>query len=93
MASLSALPDLNPGTFEALIFIVSPVLGLRPILAARLRTENVPKPTSVIESPLFRALVSASNAASKARAAEALDRSADSAIASINSALFIFSSP
>ena len=29
-ASLSALPALNPGVFEAAIWMVSPVRGLRP---------------------------------------------------------------
>jgi len=89
MASLSAFPALKPGTFEALILIASPVRGLRPVRAALLRTENVPNPTNVTVSPFLRALVTASIAASNALPAAAFDRSAESATASISSALFI----
>jgi len=42
----SALPALNLATFLALILIVAPVCGLRPVRAARLLTENEPKPDS-----------------------------------------------
>ena len=45
-ASLSPLPALNFGCFEAGIWIVSPVRGLRPSVAARFDTLNVPKPTT-----------------------------------------------
>ena len=93
MASLSAFPDLKPGTFEALILIVSPVRGLRPFLAARLRTEKVPKPTSVTESPFLSAFVIAVIALSMARPAAAFDMSAEFATASISSALFIILLP
>lgn len=89
MASLRAFPALKPGTFDALILIASPVLGLRPVRAARLRTENVPKPTKVTVSPFLRALVTASIAESSALPAAAFDKSAESATASISSALFI----
>ena len=34
MASFNAFPALKPGTFDALILIASPVLGLRPVRAA-----------------------------------------------------------
>jgi hypothetical protein len=40
-AVLSVAPALNAGAFEALILIASPVLGLRPFLAARFFTEKV----------------------------------------------------
>src|SRR5690606_33823641 len=85
----SALPALNAGFLEALILMVSPVRGLRPVRAPRLRTEKVPKPTRVTVSPFFRALVMAATIASTARPASALDSSAPSATASMNSALFI----
>jgi UDP-glucose 4-epimerase len=39
------LPALKEGTLAAEIWIVSPVCGLRPLRAARSRTEKVPKPT------------------------------------------------
>src|SRR6185437_13960473 len=54
-ASFSALPALNAGTFDALILMVTPVRGLRPVRAARLRTTKVPKPTSETSSPFFSA--------------------------------------
>ena len=57
-ASFSALPALNAGFIDAATLIVSPVRGLRPSRAARLRTWNVPKPTTVTVSPFFTALVS-----------------------------------
>src|SRR5690606_16342402 len=88
-ASLSALPALKPGFIEAAILISSPVRGLRPVRAARLRTSKVPKPTRVTLSPFFRALVMVAMTASTARPASARDRSAAPATASMNSALFI----
>src|SRR5690606_3071079 len=92
-ASRSALPALKPGTFAALILIAAPVCGLRPVRAARLRTEKVPKPTSVTCSPFFRALVTALIMPSTARAAAALEISAALATASISSDLFIIIIP
>ena len=47
---------MNLGTLAALILIVSPVWGLRPVRAFRLLTLNVPKPVSVSLSPFFKAL-------------------------------------
>lgn len=46
MASFSALPGLNAGTFAAAISIVSPVCRLRPVRAAWVRSLKVPKPGS-----------------------------------------------
>ncbi len=88
MASLSALPALNTGCLEALILISSPVCGLRPIRAERLRTVKEPKPIKVTLSPFLSALVIAWVMPSTARPASALERSAATATASINSALF-----
>ncbi len=48
MACFRALPALNLTAFDALIFMVSPVLGFLPFLALRLTFENVPKPIRVI---------------------------------------------
>ena len=50
-ATLSVVPALKAGTFEASIFSASPVLGLRPVRMARLRTSNVPKPTNDRDTP------------------------------------------
>src|SRR5581483_10450716 len=71
-ASFSALPALNAGTFDALILMFSPVRGLRPVRAERLRTTKVPKPTSDTSSPFFSALRMISVVASSARPASAL---------------------
>src|SRR5690606_33470168 len=87
--SLRALPALNAGFLEALILIVSPVFGLRPWRAARLRTWKVPKPTSVTVSPFLRVLVMTLTIASTALAASVLDSSAASATAATKSPLFI----
>ena len=58
--SLRALPALNLGHFEALILIVSPVLGLRPVLSPLVPTSKVPKPTSCTDSPFAKDSVTAS---------------------------------
>jgi hypothetical protein len=87
-ASFRAFPALNPGTFDALIWIVAPVWGLRPSRAARGLTENVPKPTRDTWSPRLRASVTLSITASSARPASDLLMSAADAIASIRSVLF-----
>ncbi len=91
-ASFRPFPALKRGFRDAAISIVSPVLGLRPLRAARSPTENVPKPTKLTVSPLRRPCVMASNTASTARAAEALLRSACSATFSISSDLFTWCS-
>src|SRR3989304_4487896 len=66
-ASLSAFPALNVGILAALILIVSPVCGLRPLRAARSRTPKVPNPTKVTTSLLFSDLVMLVKTASSAR--------------------------
>ena len=47
----------KPGTLVALISMVAPVCGFRPLRAARFLTENVPKPTKDTWSPLVNASV------------------------------------
>src|ERR1700758_31842 len=56
-ASFSALPALKDGFLLAAIFRGAPVLGLRPVRAARLRMAKVPKPTRETLSFFFNALV------------------------------------
>ena len=75
---MRAFPGLNAGTLAAAIWMVSPVLGLRPVRAARSRTKNVPKPTNATDSAFFNELVTASMVASNARLAAVLEMSADS---------------
>lgn len=84
-----SLLALNFATFFALIFISSPVKGLRPFLAALLLTENVPKPTNVNLSPLFKAFVTPSIKELSAAVAATFVISASSAILVISSALVI----
>ena len=88
--AFSVAPGLNAGTLAALIFSSSPVLGLRPMRAARLRTSNVPKPTSVSESPFFRVPEMMSISAPTARSASALVDSVLAARASTSYFLFMF---
>src|SRR5215204_6274859 len=57
MASLRSLAGLKAIFFDALILIGSPVCGLRPMRAARLRTCRMPRPLRRILSPFFRLLV------------------------------------
>src|SRR5665647_2687399 len=85
----SSLPALNLATFLALILITAPVCGLRPLRAALLLTEKVPKPTSVTLPPPLRVLVTAVVKESKAALACVLVTPASSAILAISSALFI----
>src|SRR5690606_40573714 len=92
-ASRRPLPGLKPGRRAAAICRVAPVCGLRPSRAARSFTAKVPKPTSETLSPLRSALVMVSVRASRARAAVDLGRSAEAAMASISSALFMRGTP
>src|ERR1041384_1369489 len=62
----NSLPALNLATLRALILITAPVCGLRPLRAALLLTEKVPKPTSVTLPPPFNVLVTASTNESRA---------------------------
>jgi hypothetical protein len=89
-AVLRDAPAENFGTFAAGIFNASPVLGLRPVRAARLPTEKVPKPTRVTLSPLRKELVTVSvNASIKLLQEDLLAPGIFLAIASINSDLFM----
>ena len=65
-ASLSLLLALKAGTFRAGIIIRSPVKRLRPSLAGRIFTPNVPKPGRMTFSPLFKASVTDSKSADSA---------------------------
>jgi nucleoid DNA-binding protein len=51
---LSTLPGRNFGCELALIWIGSPVRGLRPVDALRRVTEKLPKPTNRTSSPRFK---------------------------------------
>src|SRR5688572_17342298 len=54
MAAFSVAPAAKRGVFDAAILMTSPVAGLRPLRAARLVTEKVPKPVIPTVSPFFR---------------------------------------
>lgn len=88
-AALSVAPGLNAGTLDASIFSTSPVLGLRPVRAARLRTSNVPKPTNERDSPVFRVSEMMSSIAPKPRSASALLQPVLLANSSTSSFLFM----
>src|ERR1700734_2053667 len=85
-----AAPALKRAFFEAAILISLPVAGLRPLPAARSRTENVPKPTGRTSSPFLRDLAIPSRTASRAAAALTLVSSASVATCSTSSSLFIW---
>src|SRR5688572_28890072 len=87
--SLRPLPGLNLAWLEAGILISAPVAGLRPMLALRFDTENVPNPTSRISSCFLSDEVMASKTASTASPACALVKFAASAMTPIRSFLFI----
>src|SRR3990172_1749924 len=88
-ASFRPLPALNLGVFDAAILIASPVRGLRPMLAARCATAKLPKPITLTSWPVFRASVMASNVASTAWPAPALDMPVRSATDAMRSFLFM----
>jgi hypothetical protein len=69
--------------------ISPPVRGLRPVRAARVPTVNVPKPISVTDPLSFNVVVTADRTASSARVAVTLGISAEAAIWSISSVLFM----
>ncbi len=75
------MPALNLATVFAGISIALPVLGLRPVRAALLDTEKVPKPVRTTDSPFDNELVTLSRRDCKARLASALVIEAFSAIA------------
>ena len=59
-AFFNALLDLNAGALLAAIVIVSPVLGLRPVLSPLSRTSKLPNPLRDTLSPFTRASVTTS---------------------------------
>src|ERR1039458_1060302 len=59
-APLRAAPALKRAFFDAAILISLPVAGLRPLPAARSRTEKVPKPTRRTSSPFLSDLATPS---------------------------------
>ena len=66
-ASLSSLAARNATFLLALIWMGSPVAGLRPIRAARVLTSRIPRPFIRILAPVFRCVVMAvTKSASKA---------------------------
>jgi hypothetical protein len=56
-ASLRSFDALKAIFLLALILMVSPVAGLRPIRAARLRTWRMPRPGMRMREPFFRCLI------------------------------------
>ena len=85
----SSAPALNLTTFLAAIVIASLVFGLIPVLSPFSLIENVPKPTNATLSPATNASSIAPEHASNAYLASTFDKPAFSAIALINSDLFI----
>src|ERR1700676_2182614 len=80
-ASLSSLAARKATFLLALIWIASPVAGLRPMRAARLRTCRMPRPTMRMRSPFFRCLVIRLTMSLRMDSACFLDNSCSSAIA------------
>src|SRR6185312_1827486 len=90
IACLRPAPAVNLGALEALIFTRSPVRGLTPWRAARLTTENLPKPVMLTSSPFLRFFVTVASTDSIARAESALLRPLSEATASTSWDLFIY---
>src|SRR5690606_29992067 len=92
--SLSSLPILKRTFLLALMVIVAPVAGLRPLRAARLETLKLPKPGTCTRSPFLSAFEIASIAASNASpAAFLVSPSTESAMCSTMSALLAILPP
>ena len=70
---------MKAGTFDAAIWIVSPVCGLRPERALLSRTSKVPNPVSVTFSPDFNVDLIVSKTAFTAASASFFESSAVSA--------------
>ena len=83
------MPGLNEGIFAAAMVISSPVCGLRPLRSVLALTSNEPKPIKVTGFPDARVVSMVSRKPSSARLASVLVRLACSAMAFINSDLFI----
>src|SRR3954454_15703230 len=82
IASFSALAARNATFLLALIFTASPVAGLRPMRAGRLRTSRMPSAPKRIRSPRFRCAVTRSTTSSSRIIAARRGRSCSSAICS-----------
>src|SRR4051794_1030808 len=82
IASFRALAARNATFLLALIFTASPVAGLRPMRAGRLRTSRMPSAPKRIRSPRFRCAVTRSTTSSSTAAAARRGRSCASAICS-----------
>ena len=89
-ACLSVAPAENFGAFDALILTRSPVRGFTPWRAARLTTENLPKPVMMTSSPFFNVRLTVSSSDSIARDESALERPLSEATASISWDLFMW---
>src|SRR3546814_5273546 len=88
-ASFSPVPGLNVGCTLVLIFMGSPVRGLRPVEAFRFVTEKVPNPTRRTSSPRFNAPEIVSKTDSTALPASVRLRPVASATEPISSCLFM----
>src|SRR5258708_3062213 len=89
-ASLNAFPAVNFTVFAAAILISSPVLGLRPVRAAREPVLKLPNPTSCTVSPLTSDFVMISSNASTCSLVIDFGCPVLAAIASPSSCLFMF---
>ena len=88
-ASFNPFAALKAGAFFAAIWIVSPVAGFLPCLAALYLDSNVPKPATLTLTPSFIPPVTPSNTASTAFLASACDNPTAAATALAKSSLFI----
>src|SRR5215475_9602946 len=66
MASLRSFATRKATFFDALILIASPVAGLRPMRAGRLRTWRMPKPVMRTLLPFLRCLTTSPTKSSRA---------------------------
>src|SRR6266852_2288031 len=90
---LSCLPAFNFAERLAVLWIDSPVFGLRPVRACRVETENVPKPEMFTRSPCLSALMTSSSTMLTALSASPLFSPSLLAKPSIKSALVMSSLP
>src|SRR5690606_17553133 len=88
-AALKPAPGTNFGTFIAAIFTASPVLGLKPVRAARVTWRKVPRPTKLAVSPFLTAATMDEKTVSRMRAAAAFERSCSAASFSTSSMRFM----
>src|SRR5258707_7750072 len=89
-ASLNAFPAVNFTVFSAVILITSPVLGLRPVRAAREPVLKLPNPTSCTALPLTSDFVMIPSNASSCSLVITFVCPVLPAIASTSSCLFMF---